>query len=140
MDKNLIKEDNKKMSLEFGELVVRLTRKCSRCPGLMVAGCPPVWNWKKLHYICEVCGAEDEHDIPRNIEVVWWQKERRKKEQRVDGIKCGSCHFCGANYITSLQSQGVYRFSFCGYSPTDLRMVEPDILRECEHYSEKAGE
>jgi len=63
----------KSMSLESGELVVQIRRKCPRCPGMMVAMYPDKWG--KLHFLCEVCQHEEERDQPQNIKIVRWQKK-----------------------------------------------------------------
>ena len=59
--------------LATGELVVRLTRKCPRCPGLLVALYPD--RFGRLHYMCEVCQHQEEREQPRGVQVVRWQRK-----------------------------------------------------------------
>lgn len=55
-------------------------------------------------------------------------------------MKCRDCKFEGENYITSLQGQGVYRFSYCGVKVYDLKIVDPDVDRKCGDFREKDGD
>jgi hypothetical protein len=48
--------------------------------------------------------------------------------------RCSDCQHCQQQYLTTLQGQGVFRFSYCSRSITEPFIVEPDIGRYCEHF------
>jgi len=52
-------------------------------------------------------------------------------------IKCRDCKHHDENYITSLQGQGVFRFSFCNRLPHNMRIVEADVDRMCREFGWK---
>lgn len=39
--------------------------------------------------------------------------------------------------MTSLHSQGIYRFGYCQREVHDCKLVEPDIERPCGYFEEK---
>lgn len=49
-------------------------------------------------------------------------------------IKCRDCKHHDENYITSLQGQGVFRFSYCARLPHDMKIVEADVDRMCKEF------
>ncbi len=55
-------------------------------------------------------------------------------------VKCLGCRFVGENYLTALNEQGIFRFSYCNRVVWDCRVVDPDIDRECGDFEEKDGE
>jgi len=62
-----------------------------------------------------------------------------KKFLRTRRRRCRDCHFCGEQWLSSPQGQGLYKFWFCEKLIYDLKVVEPDIERRCENFERKRG-
>ena len=55
-------------------------------------------------------------------------------------MKCKDCKFKAEDYMTSYSGLGTYRFAFCSLVVYDLRIVDPDVERDCEAFQEVVEE
>lgn len=55
-------------------------------------------------------------------------------------VRCKECLFCEEQWLSGLHDQGLYRFWYCSYLIHDLKMVEPELERECEDFKEEEEE
>ena len=55
-------------------------------------------------------------------------------------MKCRDCKFKAEDYMTSYSSFGIYRFAFCQLVIYALKLVDPDVERDCETFQEKRDE
>ena len=53
---------------------------------------------------------------------------------------CKDCRFIGEDYLTSYSGIGTYRFAFCQLVIYALKLVDPDVERDCEAFQEKQEE
>lgn len=56
---------------------------------------------------------------------------------RLFNVRCCNCRFVGHNFVTGLHGQGLYRFGTCERLPHDMKVADPDAVRECEFHEVK---
>ena len=49
-------------------------------------------------------------------------------------MKCADCEHSGEDYISGYSGSGMFRFYYCGLLCCDLRIVEPELERDCENF------
>ena len=55
-------------------------------------------------------------------------------------MKCADCEHSNEDYISGYSGSGMYRFTYCGLLCYDLRMVDPNVERDCENFVQREVE
>jgi len=55
-------------------------------------------------------------------------------------MKCKDCKFKAEDYMTSYSGLGTYMFAFCQLVIYDLRIVDPDVERDCVAFQQAEEE
>jgi len=50
-------------------------------------------------------------------------------------VTCRNCKYYHENFMTSARGEGLYRFGYCDFTIYDLKLVDPDAMRYCEHFA-----
>lgn len=52
-------------------------------------------------------------------------------------VRCKECLFCEEQWLSGLHGQGLYKFSFCQRLLHDCKVVDADVVRECEWFEKE---